>query len=60
MKLNIKRLLGHMVTSINELANEGLDGWMYTVNDEHATRSADTYEIKRRRSHCLVLWCFWY
>jgi len=38
--------LGHMVTSINELANEGLDGWMYTVNDEHATRSADTYEIK--------------
>lgn len=38
--------MGHMVTSINELANEGLDGWMYTVNDEHATRSADTYEIK--------------
>jgi hypothetical protein len=38
--------MGHMVTSINELANEGMDGWMYTVNDEHATRSADAYEIK--------------
>jgi LPXTG-motif cell wall-anchored protein len=38
--------MGHMITSINGIANEGLDGWMYTVNDKHATQGADAYEIK--------------
>ncbi len=40
--------LGHMVTSINGLANdpETWDGWKLAVNDEGATQSADAYEIK--------------
>jgi hypothetical protein len=46
-----------LLTAINDIANEGAIGsnWTYQVNDEHADRSFEVYELKPNDR---VLWTF--